>query len=167
MKFISRLTLIALLSGGGAVQAQDLVRQPTEPDLAFAKRALDIDADSDPHVVAATWNGVATLFVDYQTTTKDEIDRPVVALQRQPDGRYRLVRITVGEQEGGPAVLEAIGFAKADHSGDKALITILSWPGQHCDVRGTVDEVRIFAAARPGPDRADPIEDKQALRCRL
>jgi hypothetical protein len=156
MKLVRLLTLITLLWGGGAaaVQAQDPVRQPTESDLVFAERALDIGTDSAPHVVAASWNGVATLFVDYVITTKDETERPIVALQRLPDGRYRLVRITIGEEEGGTAVLEAIGFARADHSGDKALITILSWPA----AGGTLYEVRIFAAPRPGQTELTPMK---------
>lgn len=161
MKPVALIAVVALLwvAAVANARAQDLVRPPHETDLAFAERVLHVDDDNDPHVVAAAWNGVPTLFVDYQTTTGEETNRPVVALMRQPDGRFRLIHITVGEEEGGSADLAAIGFADADHSGAKALVTIISWEqNHHMLVSGTLYEVRIFAAPRPGQTDLVPLK---------
>lgn len=142
--------LIAAMSAGAGAQAQDLARAANEPDDAFVRRVLHIGAEADPHVVATQWNGVPTLFVDYEVTKGDEVNRPLVALMRQQNGRYKLVRVTVGEEEGDVATFTAIGFADADHSGSKSLIAILSWTQNHHEVvSGTLYEVRIFAPPRP------------------
>lgn len=151
---IVTLSLIA----AGASRADDVARNPNETDTTFAQRVLHLNADNDPSVVTAAWNGVPTLFVDYQTTSGEETNRPLVALMRQPDGRYRAVRVTNGEEEGAVAAYDAIGFANADHSAAKALIVILSWDQNHHDlVSGKLYEVRIFPAPRPGQTSLTPI----------
>jgi hypothetical protein len=158
VKPLALVTVVVLLwSAAAAASAQDFVRNPNEPDLAFAERVLNLTADSDPHVVAAAWNGVPALIVDLTTTRGDESDRPVVALMRQPDGRYRLVHVTVGEEEGGTANVAAVGFAAAAHGGGKAMIVILAWGVQHAIVNGTLYEVRLFAAPRPGRSELTPM----------
>ena len=68
----------------------------------------------------------------------------MVALQKTPDGRYRKMDITVGEEEGGNATIEAFGFANADKDPSDELIVLLSWPVQHYDTQGALYEVRIF-----------------------
>src|SRR5690348_10249213 len=130
--------------------AQEIARAPGESDLVFATRALHLTADAEPHVTAANWNGVPTLFVDYQTSGEYP-ERPVVALQRQPSGGYRAFQVTLGEQEGGTPDLVALGFAHADHSSPaKDLIVILAWNVKHAGVSGTLYEVRIFTPPQPG-----------------
>ncbi len=126
-----------------------LRRDAGESDLVFARRALHLDDDTALHVTAAAWNGLDTLFVDY-STAGDDPERPLVALQRAVDGSYRVVRITVGEQEGGTPDLSALGFAKAGGKTGEALIVILTWPVRHFDVDGTLYEVRIFHPPTPG-----------------
>jgi hypothetical protein len=151
MKPVTLIMTIALWWAGVAANAhaRGLVRNPNEPDLAFAERALHVSADNNPHVVATKWNGVPTLFVDYRERTGHETDRLIVALMRQPDGDYRLVHVTVGEEEGGWATLKAIGFADADRSGGEALITIVAWDQNHHGLlSGTLYDVRIFAPPR-------------------
>ena len=130
--------------------AQEIARAPGDRDLVFAMRALHLTADAEPHVTAANWNGLPTLFVDYQTSGEYP-ERPIVALQRQPSGGYQAFRVTLGEQEGGTPDLVALGFAHADHgSPAKDLIVILAWDVKHAGVSGTLYEVRIFAPPQPG-----------------
>jgi hypothetical protein len=158
VKPLALAALVVLLwSAAAAASAQDFVRRPDEPDLAFAERVLSLTADNDPHVVATVWNGAPALIVDFTATTGDETDRPVVALMRQPDGRYRLVHVTVGEEEGGTASVAAVGFAAAAHGGGKAMIVILAWDVQHAIVNGTLYEVRLFAAPRPRQSELTPM----------
>ncbi|HEY6432477.1 MAG TPA: hypothetical protein VIZ17_10885 [Acetobacteraceae bacterium] len=130
-------------------RAQDLTRAPNENDLSFAKRALHLPDDADPHTTATTWNGRPTLFVDYQTSG-DDPERPLVAFQQQPTGEYREIQVTVGEQEGGTPDISALGFANANHDPAKQLIVILAWPQRHAEVEGTLYEVRIFDDPKPG-----------------
>jgi hypothetical protein len=157
------ITLVAsvstLLFGVANVShAQDLLRRSNEADVAFAERVLHLETDAGPHLVAATWNGVPTLFVDYDAIKGEETTRPLVALMKQADGRYRVVHVTIGEEEGGEAAFDAIGFANADHSNNKSLITILAWDAAHGDlVSGIYYEVRIFPAPRPGQTELSPL----------
>lgn len=133
-----------------AARAQAITRAPGENDLAFATRALHLTGDAEPHVTAANWNGVPTLFVDYQTSGEYP-ERSIVALQRQPSGGYQAFQVTLGEQEGGTPDLVALGFAHADHSSPaKDLIVILAWAQSHATVSGTLYDVRIFAPPQPG-----------------
>lgn len=101
-------------------------------------------------MTAAAWNGVPMLFVDYETGAGESEERPLVALQRQPSGAYRLVRVTLGETEGGRPDIAAIGFAKADRDPARELIVILAWSVRHLDVDGTAYEVRIFDDPQAG-----------------
>ncbi|MER8505182.1 hypothetical protein [Mesorhizobium sp. M0199] len=82
-------------------RAQDFDRAPGENDLAFAKRVVGFADNADPHTTAVTWNGLQTLFVDYQTT-EEYPERPLVALQQQPDGtvqsRSRLANTKAARQ---------------------------------------------------------------------
>jgi hypothetical protein len=130
-------------------QAQRLDRAPGENDQAFATRALALPKAAEPHTTLATWNGLSTLFVDYTTGDADP-ERPLVALQQQPAGGYRTLQVTLGEQEGGTPDILALGFANADRDPDKELIVILAWPQVHYDFGGTLYEVRLFDAPKPG-----------------
>jgi len=109
--------------------------------------------------LVSPWNGVPTLFVDYQTGTGEGTNRHLDALIHQPDGQYRQVHVTIAEEEGAPAALDAIGFADADRSGTKALVTIFSWDQNHHSlVSGTLYEVRLFAAPRAGQTDLIPMK---------
>ncbi|HWA61303.1 MAG TPA: hypothetical protein VG939_08005 [Caulobacteraceae bacterium] len=147
MRLLAGIVLAGALSGSPV----QVVGRPTPgSDLALAKRLLRFGDDADPHVTAATWNGVRTLFVDYETAGEDP-ERAVVAIQPRADGEPRTIQVTVGEQEGGAPDIVAIGFANADRDAAKELIVILAWPQvQHYDVSGTLYEVRIFDDAKPG-----------------
>jgi hypothetical protein len=143
-------------------QAQTFTRAPAESARSFADRTLHLPAPADGddiHVLETKWNGHAVLFVDYP----EQNDRMVVALEQQPDGAYRKVDVTDGEEEGGLASVAAIGFAKAEKSPDQQLIVILAWPVQHAVSEGTLYEVRIFEDAKPGQTALTllkPISDK-------
>lgn len=139
------LTLACVLTGA---RAQDFDRAPGENDLAFAKRVVGFADNADPHTTAVSWSGLQTLFVDYQTA-EDYPERPLVALQRLADNRYRAIQVTTGEQEGDTPDI-ALGLANADHDPAKELIVILSWAQMHYDVEGTLYEVRIFDGPKPG-----------------
>jgi hypothetical protein len=146
--------LVSAMALLGSAQAQDVRRQPAESDAVFVARVLHIPADRDLHVTEADWNGVPTLFADYETADADP-ERLVTALQRQPSGAYRALSVTVGEQEGAVPDIAAIGFARASKDTAKALIVILSWAQEHYDVSGTLYEVRIFAAPKTGQSQLD------------
>jgi len=150
MKRLWLLTIfiLAVACGSTDARAQDVSREAGEGDLSFAKRVLHFSNDADPHTTAATWSGIPTLFVDYETPG-DDPERPLVALQQQPDGRYRTIQVTLGEQEGGTPDIAAIGFARADPHPAKKLIVILAWAQRHYDVEGTLYEVRIFDNPKP------------------
>lgn len=153
--YMGRQSLRALLSLAAAMAlsldatAAGLVRAPNESPAAFAIRALSVPSDADMHVTAADWNGRSDLFVDYINGN----DRDVVALEKSGDGSYRKIDVTTGEEEGGTATLEAIGFAPSKKDNTQKLIVLLSWPVQHADVNGTLYEVRIFDAAKPGQSK--------------
>jgi hypothetical protein len=151
MKPLCALATALFFFIGADAHAQDMVRSSGESDGAFAERVLQLSQDNHVHVMAAAWNGSPMLFVDYETFDKDP-ERPLVALQQQPSGSYRIIRVTVGEQEGGTPDIAAIGFANADRDPAQEVIVILSWPQQHYDVEGTLYEVRIFDDAKPGVD---------------
>lgn len=150
MKWLTAIALTVACAFNGA-HAEDITRTAAETDLAFATRALRLSGDSDLHVTAANWNGIPTLFVDYETSGPDP-ERPLVALQRQSSGKYRAIQVTIGDQEGGVPDIAAIGFANADRDPAKELIVILSWPQQHYDFDGTLYEVRIFDDPKPGQE---------------
>jgi hypothetical protein len=142
-----------------AADAPSFVPKSGESAQAFALRAAGAPAGDDTHVTSATWNGQAFAFVDYMVTgpipgsSDTEQDRKIVALAKMPDGSYRRMDVTTGEEEGGPATVEAIGFANADRDPAQELVVLLSWPVQHADVDGTLYEVRIFddVGAAPPP----------------
>jgi len=146
-QFAALLLASACLCAGA--RAQTLDRAPGESDLSFATRVLGLPKDAEPHTTLAAWNGVPTLFVDYKTDEADP-ERPLVALQRQAAGDYRAIQVTLGEQEGGTPNILAIGFANADRDPDRELIVILAWPQVHYDFSGTLYEVRLFDAPKPG-----------------
>ena len=160
---------LALTSASSVAWGQAFDRQPGETDLAFATRALKLGEDAAPHVLTADWNGVPTLFVDYETAggDPDRAERPLVAIRPQPAGGYRAVQVTLGEQEGGTPDIKAIGFARATHNPSKDLIVILAWPQMHYDVEGTLYEVRIFASPEPGQTALTPlrVSDKFGSGC--
>ncbi len=167
---LSRLAFVAavlFLAGLSAAQAQDLRRAPGESALAFVTRGLKLSDESDAHVTAANWNGVPTLFVDYQTGSDDDAERPIVALQQEPSGSYREIQVTVGEQEGGVPDLLAVGFARAERNPVQDLIVILAWGQTHATVSGTLYEVRIFAPPAPGQTTLTllPISKKFGMEC--
>jgi hypothetical protein len=159
------LILVAAF-GSTAVNAQDFSRGAGETDLAFAKRVLHLTDDSDAHVTRAAWNGVSTLFVDYETPGEYG-ERPLLALRETPAGLFSKIDITTGEQEGGVPNIAAIGFANADHDPAKELIVILAWAQQHYDANGTLYEVRIFDDPQPGQTALTllKLSDKFGMGC--
>jgi hypothetical protein len=149
MKRIWPLTgFVLTLACAFAVHGQDFSRMAGETDPAFAKRVLRLSAEAEPHVTTANWNGAPTQFVDYETTGEYP-ERPLVALQQEATGAYRVIEVTLGEQEGGTPDVLALGFANADHDPAKELIVILAWSQMHYDFEGTLYEVRIFDDAKP------------------
>ncbi|HWW27095.1 MAG TPA: hypothetical protein VNZ85_14495 [Caulobacter sp.] len=168
MKHLRRFTslLLAFACLGAGARAQPLDRAPGESDLSFATRALGLSKDAEAHTTLAAWNGHPTLFVDYQTSDADP-ERPLVALQRQAAGGYRKIQVTLGEQEGGTPDILAIGFANADRDPERELIVILAWPQTHYDFSGTLYEVRLFDAPKPGQTELTllPIGGKFGMGC--
>jgi len=154
--------VLTVACGPTAARAQDFNRVPGESDLSFAKRVLRFSNDADPHTTAASWNGIPTLFVDYETTGEYP-ERPLVALQRRPNGEYRIIKVTIGEQEGGTPDVVALGFANADRDPAKELIVILAWPQVHYDVEGTLYEVRIFDDPKPDQEALTLLKVSQKL----
>jgi hypothetical protein len=152
--------MITIESAFSAAWGQALDRRPGETDLAFATRALKLGDGAAPHALSADWNGVPTLFVDYETNggDPDRAERPLVAIQPQPSSGYRAVEVTLGEQEGGVPAIIALGFARATREPAKDLIVILAWPQMHYDVEGTLYEVRLFASPKPGEAALQPLK---------
>jgi hypothetical protein len=114
----------------------------------FAARITGADQEGIK-ITKAGWNGRPFVFVEYTASKPikggdSEEDRILVALQRISDGSYRKIDVTVGEEEGGTAQVEAIAFANADKDPAKELVVLLSWPVKHYDVQGTYYEVRLF-----------------------
>lgn len=144
------LPLFVLLA---AAPAPDWRLEPGETPAHFAARALG-QPENELSIVDASWNGRRTLFADYQ---RGELQnnytvsfRELFALVQQPDGAWRKIAVTTGEEEGGDAEVAAIGFANADRDADRELIVILKWPQQHYDYSGTFYEVRLFDTPVPG-----------------
>lgn len=145
------MVCVAWLGFGLNAHAGDFARAAAESDKAFAARVLHLPPGNAFNVTAAAWNGAPTLFVDYETgREEDSAERPLVALQRQTSGAYRLLHVTTGETEGGRPDIAAIGFANADRDPAKELIVILAWSNEHLDVSGTLYEVRIIDDPHPG-----------------
>lgn len=159
---ITGLLMAATFLLPAAAQAQALTRAPSESARVFADRVLDLPAPKEgdeTHVLETKWNGRSVLFVDYL----DGSDRMLVALEQQPNGTYREVDVTDGEEEGGVASVSAIGFAKAEKGPDQQLIVLLAWPSEHATAEGTLYDVRIFEDAKPGqtePTLLKPLSDK-------
>jgi hypothetical protein len=134
---------------------RNLSKLQGEMDEAFAARVLKL-GNSDAHVLATTWNGVRTLFVDYVRGADTEApERPLVTLQETAPGTFRTLQVTIGETEGGEPDIAAIGFANADRDPAKELIVILAWRQLHAAACGPIYEVRIFD---------DPDPEGKALR---
>jgi hypothetical protein len=132
-----------------AMTSQEFVRRQGESDSAFATRALGL-RDTDVRTLSASWNGVPTLFVDFERGGEtDSPERPLIALQQGAQGTFRKLLVTVGETEGGAPDIEAIGFANADRDAAKELIVILAWPEIHYGACGPIYEVRIFDDPKP------------------
>src|SRR5262249_27902476 len=142
-------------SGARAAQLFDL--RPSESLEKFAARVTG--AEDDIKLTQADWNGRSLIFVEYATSKpvrggeeveiSDE-DRILVALEKIADHKYRKADVTVGEEEGGTAQINAIAFANADKDPARELIVLLSWPVKHYDLEGTLYEVRIFDDLGPG-----------------
>jgi len=148
MKPLAILVLAAGLLSGTA-RAQPLVRDPGEPAGRFAERVLGLERNADAlHAIESAWNGRPTIFADFPNGEA----REVVALQQGPDGGYRRLHVTTGEEEGGRASVAAIGFANADRDARRELIVILTWQVRHYDVGGTLYQVRILDDLAPGRD---------------
>lgn len=132
-----------------AMNGQSLVQLRGETDAAFAARVLRL-GDDDVHVLATTWNGARTLFVDWGRGWDTESpERPLIALQQTGPATFRRLLVTVGETEGGAPDIEAIGFANADNDPAKELIVVLAWNQVHYDACGPIFEVRIIDDADP------------------
>jgi hypothetical protein len=144
------LVVLILIAGlpnsvGQTQRAEVASKLPSESDSAFASRVLKVPGGYELHTLTASWNGVPTIFVDYLTVPETVTpERPLIALQRAPEGGYRKLLVTVGESEGGEPDIEAIGFSNADHDPAKELIVILAWNQPHYGACGPVYEVRIF-----------------------
>jgi len=141
--------LLSLLTCGfsGGHAAQLFEPNSGESLKKFAARA--IGTQDDIKITKADWNGHPFVFVEYVISKPiqggdSEEDRVLVALEKMPDGTYHKIDVTVGEEEGGTAQVEAITFANADKDPAKELIVLLSWPVQHYDVQGILYEVRLF-----------------------
>lgn len=152
MSIRSLLPLFALLAGANA-PAPDWRLEAGEAPAHFAARVLG-QAEDGLNIVDAPWNGRRTLFADYQRTEREKdynvTYRELFALVQQPDGAWRKIAITTGEEEGGEAEVAAIGFANADRDADRELVVILKWPQQHYDYSGAFYEVRLFDTPAPG-----------------
>ena len=145
------LAILALAAGllSGAARAQPLVRGPGEPATRFAGRVLGLERNADElRAIESTWNGRPAIFAEFPNGEA----REVVALLQAPDGRYRRLHVTTGEEEGGRAFVAAIGFANADRDARRELVVILTWQIRHCDVAGTLYQVRILDDPAPGRD---------------
>lgn len=144
--------LLALLLTASA-PSSDWRFEPGETPAHFAARVLG-HPESDVNVVDAPWNGRRTLFADYQRSERQKdytvTYRELFALVQQPDGAWRKITVTTGEEEGGEAEVAAIGFANADRDAERELIVILKWPQQHYDYGGAFYEVRLFDTPAPG-----------------
>jgi hypothetical protein len=151
---------LVLAGASSAAWGQSLDRRPGETDLAFATRALKLGDGAAPHLLTASWNGVPTLFVDYETNhgDPDGAERPLVAIQPQPPGGYRVIQVTLGEQEGGVPDIVGLGFARGTREPAKDLIVILAWPQMHYDFEGPLYEVRLFASPKPGETALHPVK---------
>jgi hypothetical protein len=152
MSIRSLLPLLALLAGANA-PAPDWRLAPGETPAHFAARVLG-QPEGELNAVDAPWNGRRTIFADYQRTEREKdynvTYRELFALVQQPDGAWRRIAVTTGEEEGGEAEVAAIGFANADRDADRELIVILKWPQQHYDYSGAFYEVRLFDTPVPG-----------------
>jgi hypothetical protein len=145
------LPLLALFAGANA-PAPDWRLAAGETPAHFAARVLG-QPEGELNIVDAPWNGRRTLFADYQRTEREKdynvTYRELFALVQQPDGTWRKIAVTTGE-EGGEAEVAAIGFANADRDADRELIVILKWPQQHYDYSGAFYEVRLFDTPATG-----------------
>lgn len=152
MSIRSLFPLLALLATAAA-PASGWRLEPGETAAHFAARVLG-RPEGEVNIVDTAWNGRRTIFADYQRTERqtdyDVTHRELFALVPQPDGNWRRISVTTGEEEGGEAEVAAIGFANADRDTDRELIVILRWPQQHYDYSGALYEVRLFDAPVPG-----------------
>jgi hypothetical protein len=141
------LPLLALFATAAA-PAPEWRLEPGETPAHFAARVLGQPEQDAP------WNGRRTIFADYQRGEQQNnytvSFRELLALVQQPDGSWRRLAVTTGEEEGGDAEVAAIGFANADRDADRELIVILKWPQQHYDYSGAFYEVRLFDTPTPG-----------------
>ncbi len=137
------LAAVALaLPGLCGAAAAELQRSPGETAERFAERVLGI---AHVNALETVWNEAPAIFADYSRPNgPDDVDHRLVLLRKMPDGFYRKIDVTVGEEEGGEARIAAIGFANADRDPAQELIVILAWPTEHYDVSGTFYEVRVF-----------------------
>ena len=128
---------------------QNLSKLRGETDEAFAMRVLN-PGDAGAHVLATSWNGIRTLFVDYvRGADTDTPERPLFALQETSPDKFHKFQVTIGETEGGEPDIAAIGFANADRDPAKELIVILAWNQYHATACGPIYEVRIFNDPTP------------------
>lgn len=154
---IRRLLLLpTLLATAGAAPSDGQPAQEEGP-AGIAARLLGQPEDH-LQVVAASWNGQATIFADYAITRTNEKGykvetRELVALTRRLDRGWSRHAVTSAEEEGGTAEVAAIGFANADRDADRELIVLLKWPQVHYDYGGAFYEVRLFDTPRPGQPR--------------
>lgn len=148
--FAGILLLLHEVPESSAAQAAKLFELHSGESLEkFAGRVTGAQDADDIKLTKADWNGQPFVFVEYTVSKpypggESLDDRVLVALEKTSDGRYRKIDVTVGEQEGGTAQVEAIAFANADNDSAKELIVLLSWRVQHYDVQGVQYEVRIF-----------------------
>lgn len=142
---LGALVLIGSAAGAGQpTPAPRLAKLRGETDKAFAARVLQGEG-SDARVLATTWNGVRTLFVDYLRDADTEApERPLIALEEAAPGQFRKRLVTIGETEGGAPDIAAIGFANVDRDPATELIVILAWRQAHAGACSPLYEVRIL-----------------------
>jgi hypothetical protein len=147
MRPLAALVCALLLPQAAAAASQ---RAPGEGAQAFAQRVLKSALEPED-VIETVWNGQSVIFASRVLTQsppenpkQQEEDRVLIMLRSLPDGSYQKLDITTGEEEGGTAQIQAIGFANADKDPARELIVLLTWNVQHADVSGTLYAVRIF-----------------------
>lgn len=113
---------------------------------------------SDVETLAAVWNRVPVVFVNYLEPRAKETQRLLYLVHRDAKGRLQQTTVTAIDEDGGLPEIAAIGFANADRDPARELIVIQTWPQQHYDYGGAFYEVRIFDDLKPGQLALIPLD---------
>lgn len=146
------LALAALALLGGCSAAQDALT--ASEAVAFLK--LDPAA---AHSTESEWNGRPVVFVDHVTGTGEQEFR-LDAVYRDDAGQLRSAEVV---RDNSCCTTEAaVGPANADGDPDEELIVILRGSVSNYDVSGSLYEVRLFDALRPGEPSLAPLSQLSA-----